>query len=224
MKKCTIGWFSKIVTFLVFMIFFAPLTIFSIYMTFFYPQASSNERLLFLVGIVMFGSLVAFFIYRMFYLGLVWVEYDSEKVIFHYSRKKEYKFDWKEIPERVQVEHAGGGYVFYIQDNGKKRKIPVNHLSKGFKDFEKTLELTGVLHRISIKTQEEFKKDAEQTLSQFFEYVEANPNSIKPKPKGNCVICSDCHGKGLRIKNIPFLKINVGKVCKTCGGSGYLPK
>ena len=26
MKKCTIGWFSKIVTFLVFMIFFVPLT------------------------------------------------------------------------------------------------------------------------------------------------------------------------------------------------------
>lgn len=224
MRKCTIGWFSTIVTFLVFMIFFVPLTVFSIYMTFFYPEASYNERLVFLIGIVMFGSLVVFFVYRMFYLNLIWVEYDSEKVIFHYSRKKEYKFHWKEIPERVHVEQSGGGYVFYIQDNGRKRKIPVNRLSKGFKDFEKTLELTGVLHRMGVKTQEDFKKAAEQIFNQFQQYREAHPNSTSPKPKGDCVMCSDCQGKGLHLKKIPLLKIDVGKVCKTCGGSGYLPK
>lgn len=89
-------------------------------------------------------DLVGFAIYRMFYLGLVWTEYDMEKVIFHYSRKEEYRFRWEEVPgNRVQVERAGGGYVFYIQENGRQRKIPLNRLSKGYKDFEKTLELTG---------------------------------------------------------------------------------
>ena len=87
MKKCTIGLFSKIITFLVFAVFFIPLTGICFYIAFLYPQASQEERLLFLAGVPMFGGLIAFAIYRTFYLGLVWMEYDMENVIFHYSRK-----------------------------------------------------------------------------------------------------------------------------------------
>ena len=173
----------------------------------------------------MCGGLVAFAIYRSFILGLVWVEYDMEKVIFHYSRKEEYRFRWEEIPgSRVQAERAGGGYIFCIQGNGQKRKIPLNHFSKGYKDFEKTLELTGVLHRIGVKTQEEFKRDAEQVFEQYQKYCEAYPGFTPSKPEGNGVICPDCQGKGLHLKKLPLLKVDVGKVCKTCGGSGYLPQ
>jgi len=75
--------------------FFVPLTGIFLYVAFCYPQASSEERLIFLAGAVMFGGLLAFAIYRTFYLGLVWVEYDMEKVIFHYSRKEEYRFRWE---------------------------------------------------------------------------------------------------------------------------------
>ena len=98
MKKCTIGLFSKIITFLVFAVFFIPLTGICFYIAFLYPQASQEERLLFLAGVPMFGGLIAFAIYRTFYLGLVWVEYDMENVIFHYSRKEGYRFRWEEIP------------------------------------------------------------------------------------------------------------------------------
>ncbi|MDE7430015.1 MAG: hypothetical protein K2N00_12275 [Lachnospiraceae bacterium] len=224
MKKFTIGLFSKIITFLVFAVFFVPLMGISFYFAFLYPQTPYEERLIFLAGVVMFGGLVVFAIYRMFYLGLVWVEYDMEKVILHYSRKEEYKFQWEEIPgSRVQVERAGGGYVFYVQRNGRQREIPLNCLSKGYKDFEKTLELTGVLHRIGVKTQEEFKKDAERVFEQYQKYREAHPGSASLKPEGNCVICSDCQGKGLHLKKLSLLKVDVGKVCKTCGGFGYLP-
>ena len=225
MKKCTIGLFSKIIAFLVFACFFVPLMGISFYFAFLYPQTPHEERLLFLAGVVMCGGLVVFAIYRSFILGLIWVEYDMEKVIFHFSRKEEYRFQWEEIPgSRVQVERAGGGYVFYIQGNGRQRKIPLNRLSKGYKDFEKTLELTGVLHRIGVKTQEEFKRDAERVFEQFQTYREAHPGATQPKPEGNCVICPDCQGKGLHLKKLPLLKVDVGKVCKTCGGSGYLPQ
>ena len=218
MKKCTIGLFSKIMTFLVFAVFFIPQTGICFYIAFLYPQASQEERLLFLAGVPMFGGLIAFAIYRTFYL-LVWVEYDMENVIFHYSRKEVYRFRWEEIPgSRVQVERAGGGYIFYIQEDGRQRKIPLNRLSRGYKDFEKTLELRGVLHRIGVKTQEEFKKDAERVFEQYQKYREAHPGSTAPKPEG------DCQGKGLHLKKLPLLKVDVGKVCKTCGGSGYLPK
>lgn len=144
MKKCTIGLFSKIITFLVFVVIFIPLTGIALYFAFIYPQTHHEERLIFLAGLIMCVDLLGFAIYRMFYLGLVWMEYDMEKVIFHYSRKEEYRFRWEEVlGNRVQVERAGGGYVFYIQENGRQRKIPLNRLSKGYKDFEKTLELTG---------------------------------------------------------------------------------
>lgn len=225
MKKCTIGLFSKIIAFLIFAGFFVPLMGISFYFAFLYPQTPHEERLLFLAGVVMCGGLVAFAIYRTFYLGLIWVEYDMEKVIFHYSRKEEYRFQWEEIPGgQVQVGRADGGYVFCIQENGRQRKIPLNRLSKGYKDFEKTLELAGVLHRIGVKTQEEFKRDAERVFEQFQMYREAHPGSTPPKPEGNCVICPDCQGKGLHLKKLPLLKVDVGKVCKTCGGSGYLPQ
>ena len=44
--------------------------------------------------------------------------------------------------------------------------------------------------------------------------------------EGNCYVevCPECQGKGLHLKKLPLLKVDVGKVCKTCGGSGYLPQ
>lgn len=224
MKKCTIGLFSKIITFLVFMIFFIPLTGICLYIAF-HPQSTQEERLIFLAGVAMFGGLLVFAAYRIFYLGLVWVEYDMEKVFFHYSRKEEYRFRWDEIPgSRVQVVPGDGGYIFCIQENGRQRKIPLNHLSKSYKDFQKTMEVTGVLHRIGIKTQEELKQNAEYVFEQYQNYRKTYPNSVQPKPEGECIVCPDCQGKGLHLKKLPLLKVDVGKVCKTCGGSGYLPK
>lgn len=225
MKKCTIGLFSKIITFLVFAVFFVPTLGISLYFAFLYPQTPYEERLIFLVGVVMFGGLLAFAIYRTFYLGLVWVEYDTMTVIFHYSRKEEYRFRWGEIPgKQVQIERANGGYVFYIQEYGRQRRIPLNRLSKGYKDFEKELKETGVLERAAIITAEQIKQNAERTWEQYKRYRETYPNSVQPKPEGDCIICPNCQGKGLLLKKLPLLKVDVGKVCKTCGGSGYLPK
>ena len=225
MKKCTIGWFSKIVFCLLFVVFFVPLTGLFLYMAFVQPLASQEERLLFLAGAAMFGGLTAFAVYRTLYLGLVWVEYDLETVIFHYSRKEEYRFRWEEIPEsRVQVVRENGGYVFCIQGEGQQRRIPLNRLSRGFQDFERTLTETGVLERAAILTDERLKQNAEQTWEQYKRYRETYPNSAQPKPDGDCILCPDCQGKGLHLKKLPLVKADVGRVCKTCGGSGYLPK
>lgn len=82
MKKCTIGLFSKIITFLVFAV------------------------------------------YRTFYLGLIWVEYDMENVIFHYSRKEEYRIRWEEIPgNQMQIERAAD--MFSVSTRmGDREKSP----------------------------------------------------------------------------------------------------
>lgn len=47
MKKCTIGLFSKIITFLVFVVIFIPLTGIALYFAFIYPQTHHEERLIF---------------------------------------------------------------------------------------------------------------------------------------------------------------------------------
>ena len=66
--------------------------------------------------------------------------------------------------------------------------------------------------------------DRSGMLEQYKRYRETYPNSVQPKPEGDCTVCPDCQGKGLLLKKFPLLKVDVGKVCKTCGGSGYLSK
>lgn len=221
MKKCTLGWFSKIVSFLVFGVLLVPMTGYCLYMLFLFPQAPSGDRIMFLAGAIMFGLVVLFAIYRVFYLGLAWVEYDTDNVIFHYSRKEVYGFCWEEVPgSRIQIGPADSGYIFYIQGRGRQRKLSFNRLSKGYKDFEKALVQKGVLHRIGVKTLEESFRDMEQIFEQFQKYSTASPDSVQPKPEGDYVICPDCRGKGLKVKNIVLLKVS--KVCETCGGSGYI--
>ncbi len=147
---------------------------------------------------------------------------DAETVIFHCSRREQHRFRWEDIPgDRVQAGWQGG-YMFVILVGGQQRKVGLSRFSAGFKDFERTLEAAGVLKRIGITTAADFKRSAEQIFGQFEEYREAHPGSVRPKPEGDCVPCPDCEGTGIITKRI--LKLDIGKVCKTCNGSGYVPK
>ena len=223
MKKCTAGMFSKIVVILLFVVLFLPMTGLFAYLTVFDPALSHEERLLFAVGAILFGGLVLFAAYRALYLGIGWVEYDAKTVIFHCSRREQHRFYWEDIPgDRVQASPWQGGYMFIILVGGQQRKVGFSRFSTGFKEFERTMESAGVLKRIGITTAEDFKRSAEQIFGQFEEYREAHPGSVRLKPEGDCALCPDCKGKGIIAKRV--LKLDIGKVCKTCGGSGYVPQ
>lgn len=119
MKKCTAGMFSKIVVILLFAAFFLPMAGLFLYLAVFDPTLSHEERLLFVVGAVLFGGLVLFAAYRALYLGTGWVEYDVETVIFHCSRREQHRFRWEDIPgDRVQAGWQGG-YMFVILVGGQ---------------------------------------------------------------------------------------------------------
>ena len=215
--------FVKILVFLIFAAFFLPMTCLFLYLAIFDPSLPREERLLFAAGAIMFGGLVAFAAYRVLYLGIGWMEYDTDTVIFHCSRKEQYRFRWVDIPgNSVQAGPWQGGYMFVILTDGKQKKVGVNRFSTGFRNLERTLETAGVLKRIGITTIKEMKQNAEQVFGQFEKYREANPDSVKPKPEGDCVPCPDCNGKGIIFKKV--LKLDIGKVCKTCGGSGYVKR
>ena len=223
MKKCTAGMFSKIVVTLLFAAFFLPLTGLFLYLAIFDPTLHHEARLLFVAGAILFGGLVIFAAYRALYLGIGWVEYDAKTVIFHCSRREQHRFRWEDIPgDRVQASPWQGGYMFIILVGGQQRKVGFSRFSTGFKEFEMRMESAGVLKRIGITTAEDFKRSAEQIFGQFEEYREAHPGSVRPKPEGDCVLCPDCKGKGIIAKRV--LKLDIGKVCKTCGGSGYVPR
>lgn len=112
--------------------------------------------------------------------------------------------------------------MFMLLVGGQQWKVGFSRFSAGFKDFERTMESAGVLKRIGITTAEDFKRSAEQIFGQFEEYRKTRPGSVRPKPEGDCVLCPDCKGEGIIAKRV--LKLDIGKVCKTCGGSGYVPK
>lgn len=222
MKKCTIGMFSKIVSVLTIFVLIAPMTGFSLYMALFDSQATRDERIRYLAGVLLFGGLLVFACYRLIWLGLVWVEYDGDTVVFHYSRKETYRFSWDQLPgDRVRIDPAGGGYVFSIQGNGKIRKIPVNPMSRGFRDLKKMMKSTGVLGRCGQMSREDYAGSAEQVFRQFEQYRQANPGSVRPKPEGGCVTCTECQGRGILVKRGRILNVEIGRVCKSCGGSGY---
>lgn len=223
MKKCTIGIFYKIISFLVLLLVIAPATVFSLYMFLFEGGDSRDERLLFLAGIVLFGGVFLFACYRIVYLGLVWVEYDAKQVIFHLSRKEQYCFRWEEIPgNRIVLGKANGGYLFQIQGDNRVRKVPVGPMHARFRDFKKMLETKGVLQRSGLKNRADYMNEAEQVFRQFNQYQQMHPGTTPAKPEGSCVCCPECQGKGVHVKKMPVLKVSVGKVCQFCGGSGWL--
>ena len=80
MKKCAAGMFSKIVVILLFAAFFLPMTGLCLYLAF-APSLPREERFLFAAGALLFGGLVLFAAYRALYLGIGWVEYDTESLV-----------------------------------------------------------------------------------------------------------------------------------------------
>lgn len=157
MKKCVIGLLPKIIAFLVIIGFFLPLTLLFLWLFLYDTQAAPDLCQTYLLGILLFGGFLLFAAYRTLYLGLVWVEYDEETVIFHYSRTEEYTFRWEDIPGKaIQAGVNGRGYIFCIEGDYKDRQIPLNHASSGFREFEKMLETKGVLRRIGVLRKEDY--------------------------------------------------------------------
>ena len=139
-----------------------------------------EERTFFLGGGIVFGALALLLFWRLVVLGIGWLEYDDEKVVFHLSRDDEQTVSWDKLPsELVRVEKFLGiiGFTFLPgEEYDKKGFLNVGVGYTGYRDFKRECYRREVLlppFKMSSKEQEAMA----QVLADFFDDVERQVNN-----------------------------------------------
>ena len=139
-----------------------------------------EERTFYLGGGIVFGALALLLFWRLVVLGIGWLEYDDEKVVFHLSRDDEQTVSWDKLPsELVRVEKFLGiiGFTFLPgEDYDKKGLLNVVFGYTGYRDFKRECYRREVLlppFKMSSKEQEAMA----QVLADFFDDVERQVNN-----------------------------------------------
>lgn len=139
-----------------------------------------EERTFFLGGGIVFGALALLLFWRLVVLGIGWLEYDDEKVVFHLSRDDEQTVSWDKLPsELVRVEKFLGiiGFTFLPgEEYDKKGFLNVVFGYTGYRDFKRECYRREVLlppFKMSSKEQEAMA----QVLEQFFDDAERQVNN-----------------------------------------------
>ena len=139
-----------------------------------------EERTFYLGGGIVFGALALLLFWRLVVLGIGWLEYDDEKVVFHLSRDDEQTVSWDKLPsELVRVEKFLGiiGFTFLPgEEYDKKGFLNVVFGYTGYWDFKRECYRREVLlppFKMSSKEQEAMA----QVLADFFDDVERQVNN-----------------------------------------------
>ena len=139
-----------------------------------------EERTFYLGGGIVFGALALLLFWRLVVLGIGWLEYDDEKVVFHLSRDDEQTVSWDKLPsELVRVEKFLGiiGFTFLPgEEYDKKAFLNVVFGYTGYRDFKRECYRREVLlppFKMSSKEQEAMA----QVLADFFDDVERQVNN-----------------------------------------------
>lgn len=139
-----------------------------------------EERTFYLGGGIVFGALALLLFWRLVVLGIGWLEYDDEKVVFHLSRDDEQTVSWDKLPsELVRVEKFLGiiGFTFLPgEEYDKKGFLNVVFGYTGYRDFKRECYRREVLlppFKMSSKEQEAMA----QVLADFFDDVERQVNN-----------------------------------------------
>ncbi len=139
-----------------------------------------EERTFYLGGGIVFGALALLLFWRLVVLGIGWLEYDDEMVVFHLSRDDEQTVPWDKLPsELVRVEKFLGiiGFTFLPgEEYDKKAFLNVVFGYTGYRDFKRECYRREVLlppFKMSSKEQEAMA----QVLADFFDDVERQVNN-----------------------------------------------
>lgn len=154
MKKCG-GSLSQYIGGTVMMFLLCvPLLALFLYLLLFDRNAGGQERLLYVGGLALFGGLLAFFLYRLFIAGIPYIEYDQQRVVFHFSRKLQWVFAWDALPEAlVEIIPVLQGEWLVLRYRDRERKIAMYHGHKGYRELRQYMEQRGIFEAVRRRQQ-----------------------------------------------------------------------
>ena len=116
--------------------------------------APGRERLIYYLGVPLFGAFVVYFAFHIFFMGTGCILYDEEMVVFVLNRRERRSYRWRDLrPGGVTVrslrEIEPGGAVFLLDGwyftfpDG--RRFPVRAILPGYGEFVDLLAKKGLL-------------------------------------------------------------------------------
>ena len=116
--------------------------------------APGRERLIYYLGVPLFGAFVVYFAFHIFFMGTGCILYDEEMVVFVLNRRERRSYRWRDLrPGGVTVrslrEIEPGGAVFLLDGwyftFSDGRRFPVRAILQGFGEFVNLLAKKGLL-------------------------------------------------------------------------------
>ncbi len=118
--------------------------------------APGRERLVYALGVLLFGAFAVYYAYAVFYKGIGCILYNEEMVVFVFNRRERRSYRWQDLrPGGVMLRRLGDiepgavllleGYFFEFPDG---RRMPVRAVLKGYREFEDLLVRKGFLAQV----------------------------------------------------------------------------
>lgn len=132
MKQCRPGWKQWITLIFVFL-FSALMFIFGVYEVFFDTQPVKEEHYIMILGMLLFGGILIYLFRRILCLGMPWIAYNGQKIVFHFSEKQERAYSWELfMREEISIDPTPMGYIFVFSD---KKQFSINQTMNGYKEL-----------------------------------------------------------------------------------------
>lgn len=175
MYVCKPGLFMRAVSWLV-MLALLPEVYFCLYML---KDCAPEERTYFLGGALIFGVLFLTLFWRMIVFAPAWLEYDDDKLLFHFSRQVEQTVLWQQLnSEYIQAAESGRNLLFrFALPDDRNRQLLVTPMFSGYLDFKHECERRGIIRRPL--TAKQAYEQMEPYLEGLFKEVENKINEDK---------------------------------------------
>ena len=155
-----------------------PEVYFCLYML---TRCQFEQRTLYLGGAIMFGALFVMLVRRLVVLGVAWLEYDDEKVVFHLNRSEEEVVPWAELPsDTVRLKVEGRNLIFcFLPTSPEEREVQmlVAPTFSGYRDFRQECERRGVIRKPP--TAKEIFEAMSPYLEEMLDYAEQKKDEQK---------------------------------------------
>lgn len=173
MYVCKPGLLMRGVSWLV-MLALLPETCFCFYML---VGCAVEERTYFLGGGIIFGALFLALFWRLIVFAPAWLEYDDDKLLFHFSRQVEQSVRWEQLnSEYIKVEESGRNLRFRLAlPDDRPRQLMVTPMFSGYRDFKQECERRNVIRRPLMAKQA--YEQMEPYLRRLFDEVENKRDS-----------------------------------------------